>query len=133
MLQDSNSSLAKLEGDTADVVSPAAHQAEPTGSQQQLECVKDVGRDDLMKAERSTSHASQETQSRQAQVAEADGNPVMSEGHVQATLQKIDVHANAQNRYPLIRSVQGAWHLQSVTGNCHHCSDLTTLKQLSML
>lgn len=107
MLQDSSSSLAKLEVGTADVVSPAANQAEPTEAQQQVECLKDAGRDDLFQAERSTSRASQETQSRQAEVAEADGTPVLSEGHIQATLHKIDAQAaNAQNRYHLMPHVQ---------------------------
>ncbi len=129
MLQDSNSSLAKIE-----VVSPAANQAESTEAHQQLECVKDAGHDDLFQAQRSTSPASQKPQSRQAEVAEADGTPVLSEGHIQATLQKVDVQAaNAQNKYQLIRSVQGAWHLQSIRGYCYHCSVLTILKQLSML
>ncbi len=114
-LQDSNSSLAELEVDTADAASPVANQAEPAEAHQQLECVKDAGHDDLFQAQCSTSHASREIQSRQTQVAEADGKPVMSEGHIQATLQKVDAQAvNAQNRYQLIRSVQGAWPLQSI-------------------
>ncbi len=105
MLQDSNSSLAKLEIDTTNAV-PPANQAESTEALQQLESVKDAGHDDLFQAECSTSHASQETQSRQAEVAEADGTPVASEGHIQATLHKVDAQAaNAQNRYQPIRSM----------------------------
>ena len=133
MLQDSNSSLAKV--DTANATSPAANQAESTEAHQHLESVKDGGHDDLCQAQRSTSHASQKTQSRQAQVAEAHGTLVLSEGHIEATLHKVDVQAaNAQNRYQLIRSVQGARHLQSVTGYCYHCCSVLTIpKQLSMV
>ena len=135
MLQDSNSSLAKFEVDTANAASPAANQAQSTEAHQHLESVKDGGHDDLSQAQRSTSHASQQTQSRQAQVAQADGTLVLSEGHIQATLRKVDAQAaNAQNRYQLIRSVQGAWHLQSVTGYCYHCCSVLTIpKQLSMM
>lgn len=97
--------MAKLEIDTANAA-PPANQAESTEALQQLESVKDAGHDDLFHAESSTSHASPETQSNQAEVAEADGTHVLCEGHIQATLHKVDAQAaNAQNRYQLIRSM----------------------------
>lgn len=122
MLQDSNSSLAKFEVDTAIGASPAANQAEPSEVHQQLECVKDAGHDDLFQAQPSTSHDSQETPSRQAQVADAEATPVVSEGHIQATLQKVEVQANAPNRYQLMRSEHGARHLQNVR-RLYHCNN----------
>ncbi|KAL0042381.1 hypothetical protein WJX77_010775 [Trebouxia sp. C0004] len=99
--QDSNRGLVKLEGDTADVASPAANQTEPTEAHQQLECVKDAEHDDLFQAQRSTSHVSQDAQSKQVQAAEANGTPVTSEGYVQATVQKVDMHANTQDRWSI--------------------------------